>query len=121
MNANITTARLATIASDLDRAARELAHSNLPDGHGQTDRDAEAFALLYVQAMAETCGALAADQCPTGEGWDPSDWLPADAAAVRDAARLVGVELDRTDWRVLFAAYAAPSDSAFDVQGLARR
>lgn len=117
----ITAAAIETLAPQMDRNARELAHSNMPDGHGQTDRDAEAFALLYVQATAETCGALAADQCPAGESWAPSDWLPADAAAVRDAARLVGVELDRADWRVLFAAYSAPSDSAFDVQGLARR
>lgn len=115
----ITAATIETLAPQMDRNARELAHSNMPDGHGQTDRDAEAFAVLYVQAMAETCGALAADQVSTGT-WDPSDWLPADLEAVREAAALVGVELDRADWRRLFGWYASPSVGAFDVCGLRR-
>lgn len=76
-------------------------------------------AIAYVRAMAETCGAHAAARVSVGT-WEPSDFLPGDAVAIRKAAELAGVTLDRSDWRNLFALYAAPSDSAFTVCGLAR-
>lgn len=113
MNTAITTTAIEALAPQMDRNARELAHSEV------APCDGPAFALAYVQATAETCGALAADHVSSGT-WDPSDWLPADHDAVREAAALVGVELDRADWRRLFGWYVSPSDGAFDVCGLRR-
>jgi len=113
MNSTITQAQLDAVAPSLDRNARERAHgmSDTPEG----------FACDYVRAMAETCGALAADQCATGEEWDPADWLTEDSKAVEAAAEAVSVELDGDDWRDLWRLYRAPSAGAFDVCGLARR
>ena len=116
MHSTITQTELDTIAADLDRAARERAHGMSPSSDGPT-----AFACDYVRAMAETCGALAADQCATGEEWDPADWLSEDSRAVTQAAELVGVELDGDDWRDLWRLYRAPSDGAFLACGLALR
>ena len=110
-----TAAEIDAIAGSLWDPARELAHSEVAPCDGPT------FAEAYVKAVAECCGALAAKQVPAGEEWKPEEWLSADLAAVREAAELVGVELEPSDWRDLRALYNAPSDSAFDVCGLAKR
>lgn len=109
----MTQTELDTIAPKMDTAARELAHSN---GYDTPD----AFARGYVLAVAETCGALAADQCADGEAWAPADWLGGDIDAVTEACDLVGLDLGSVA-REAWALYIAPSASAFDVQGLARR
>ncbi len=115
----MTTTEIDTIAPQMDRAARELAHVTGAD-------TPEAFARAYVIAVAETCGAAAADQCADGEEWEPAGWLDGDRDAVLDAMRLVGLgERPGVDaspmWRDAWARYLAPSPGAFDVQGLARR
>lgn len=110
----MTQTELDMIAPKMDTAARELAHSI---GHDTPD----AFARGYVLAVAETCGALAADQCADGEEWAPADWLAGDSLAVADAGDLVGLDLDGNFWREAWRLYRKPSLSAFDVQGLARR
>ena len=74
----ITQDRLDAIAADLDRAARELAHS--------TTDTAEDFGVAYVRAVAETCGAIAADQCAAGEAWAPEAILDGDRDAITEAA-----------------------------------
>lgn len=109
----MTQTELDTIALKMDRAARELAHSN---GYDTPD----AFARGYVLAVAECCGALAADQCADGEEWAPADWLTGDWEAVADACDLVGLDANGVA-RDAWALYLAPSPSAYDVQGLARR
>lgn len=109
----MTQTELDTIAPQMDTAARELAHAN---GYDTPD----AFARGYVLAVAETCGALAADQCADGMEWDPADWLAGDSMAVADAGDLVGLDLDGDFWRAAWRLYRAPSLSAFDVQGIAR-
>lgn len=117
MNSTIAAATLATLAPSLDAAARELAHSNMPDG----SHDAADFAVAYVRAIAETCGALAADQCADGEEWAPAEWLDGDSDAVTDAAELMGVDLDGADWTALRRIYEAPTAAAFLACGLAVR
>ena len=113
----MTQTELDTIAPKMDTAARELAHSN---AHASGDGAPDAFARGYVLAVAECCGALAADQCADDEAWEPADWLTGDWEAVADACELVG--LDACDLaREAWALYLAPSLGAFDVQGLARR
>ena len=78
----------------LDRAgqlwfpARELAHAEV------APCDAETFARAYIEAVAACCGALAAQQVPAGDTWAPAAWLPADHAAVEEAANLLGIEID---------------------------
>lgn len=109
----MTQTELDTIAPKMDTAARELAHAN---GYDTPD----AFARGYVLAVAETCGALAADQCADGEEWAPADWLTGDLGALVDACDLVGLDLGGIA-RDAWALYVAPSAGAFDVQGLARR
>jgi hypothetical protein len=109
----MTQTELDTIAPQMDRAARELAHSN---GHDTPD----AFARAYVLAVAECCGALAADQCADGEEWEPAGWLTGDWEALEEACDLVGLDAGGVV-REAWALYLAPSPGAFDVQGLARR
>jgi len=58
----MTQTELDTIAPQMDRAARELAHAT---GYDTPD----AFARGYVLAVAECCGAASADQCAPGEAW----------------------------------------------------
>jgi len=117
MHSTITAETLATIAPRLDRAARELAHSNLPDGsHVPAD-----FAVAYVRAIAETCGALAADQCADGEEWAPAEWLDGDSDAVTEAAELMEIDLDGFDWTALRRIYEAPTAAAFAACGLRAR
>jgi hypothetical protein len=113
MQTSITQTQLDTIAADLDPAARELAHSHGPE-------TAEAFAVQYVRAVAEVCGALASRECPYGEGWAPVDFLEGCTAAIRDAAEAVGIEMEPADWRSLFRLYEDPSDSAYDHAGIGR-
>ena len=115
----MTQIELDTIAPKMDTAARELAHSN---GYDTPD----AFARGYVLAVAETCGALAADQCADDEEWAPAEWLTGDHEAVTDAMLLVGLggsygAGETSLWREAWSLYVAPSPSAFDVQNLARR
>ena len=115
----MTQTELDTIAPQMDASARELAHSN---GYDTPD----AFARGYVLAVAECCGALAADQCADDEEWAPAEWLTGDHEAVLDAMRLVGIggafgAGETSLWRDAWELYVAPSPSAFDVQGLARR
>ncbi len=112
-----TAETLAAIAPSLDAAARELAHSNMPDG----SHSAENFAVAYVRAIAETCGALAANQCADGEDWAPAEWLDGDSDAVTEAAELMGIDLDGHDWTALRRIYEAPSAAAFAACGLAVR
>ena len=107
----MTQTELDTIAPTMDTAARELAHSN---GHDTPD----AFARGYVLAVAECCGALAADQGADDEEWAPADWLTGDLEALVEACDLVGLDLGDIA-RAAWSLYVAPS--AFDVQGLARR
>ena len=119
----MTQTELDTIAPKMDTAARELAHSN---AHAVGDGAPDAFARGYVLAVAECCGALAADQCADDEEWAPAEWLTGDSDAVLDAMRLVGLDgafgAGATPlWRDAWELYVAPSPSAFDVQGLARR
>ena len=109
----MTQAELDMIAPNMDTAARELAHSI---GYDTPD----AFARGYVLAVAECCGALAADQCAEGEEWAPADWLTGDWEALIDACDLVGLDLGGVA-RDAWALYCAPSPGAYDVQGLARR
>jgi hypothetical protein len=109
----MTQTELDTIAPKMDRAARELAHSN---GYDTPD----AFACGYVLAVAECCGALAADQCADDEAWAPADWLIGDWEAVADACDLVGLDAGGVV-REAWALYREPSLGAYDVQGLARR
>lgn len=109
----MTQTELDTIAPKMDTAARELAHSI---GYDTPD----AFARGYVLAVAECCGALAADQCADGEEWAPADWLTGDLETLVDACDLVGLDLGGVA-REAWALYIAPSPGAFDVQGLARR
>ena len=109
----MTQTELDTIAPTMDTAARELAHSN---GHDTPD----AFARGYVLAVAECCGALAADQCADGEEWAPADWLGGDIDAVVEACDLVGLDLGGIA-REAWALYVSPSAGAFDAQSLARR
>lgn len=116
MKTTITTARLTSIAADLIPAARELAHSDMPDG----SRSAEDFAAGYVRAVAETCGAMASVQCASGEAWAPSSILDGDADAIREAAEAMEITLDAADWRELGRLYRAPRDNAYDVLGEAR-
>lgn len=116
MNTTITADRLTSIAADLIPAARELAHSDMPDG----SRSAEDFAVAYVRAVAETCGATASVQCAAGEAWEPESILDGDAEAIREAAEAVEMTLDAADWRDLARLYRAPSDNAYDVLGEAR-
>lgn len=113
----MTQTELDTIAPKMDTAARELAHSN---AHAVGDGAPDAFARGYVLAVAECCGALAADQCADSEEWAPADWLTGDIEALVDACDLVGLDLGGIA-REAWALYVAPSPSAFDVQGLARR
>jgi hypothetical protein len=117
MHSTITAAALATLAPSLDAAARELAHSNMPDG----SHEAADFAVAYVRAIAETCGALAADQCASGEEWAPAEWLDGDSDAVTEAAELMEIDLDGADWTALRRIYEAPSAAAFAACGLAVR
>ncbi len=117
MHSTITAETLAAIAPSLDAAARELAHSNMPDG----SHEASDFAVAYVLAIAETCGALAADQCASGEEWAPAEWLDGDSDAVTEAAELMGIDLDGHDWTALRRIYEAPRASAFLACGLAQR
>lgn len=116
MNSTVTAETLAAIAPSLDAAARELAHSNMPDG----SHEASDFAVGYVRAVAETCGALASVQCAAGEAWEPESILDGDAEAIREAAEAVQVTLDAADWRALGRLYRDPRDSAYDVLGEAR-
>jgi hypothetical protein len=117
MTTTLTAAALAAIAPSLDAAARELAHSNLPDGsHAPAD-----FAVAYVRAIAETCGALAADQCASDEEWAPAEWLDGDSDAVTEAAELMSIDLDGSDWSALRRIYEAPSAAAFAACGLSPR
>ena len=109
----MTQTELDTIAPKMDTAARELAHSI---GYDTPD----AFARGYVLAVAECCGALAADQCADDEEWAPADWLTGDIEALVEACDLVGLDLGGVA-REAWALYVSPSPSAFDVQGLARR
>ena len=109
----MTQTDLDTIAPKMDTAARELAHSN---GHDTPD----AFARGYVLAVAECCGALAADQCADDEEWAPADWLTGDLEALVDACDLVGLDLGGIA-REAWSLYVAPSPSAFTVQNLGRR
>lgn len=104
MIATITTAAIEALAPSMDHDARELAHSNV-----DLPCDGPTFAVAYVRAMAEVCGRSASEQVPSGDRWAPVDFLPADATAIRAAAELVGVELDRADWRELFAVYRSAS------------
>jgi len=99
----MTTTEIDTIAPQMDRAARELAHS---DG----DDTPEAFARGHVLAVAECCGALAADQCADGEEWEPAGWLEGDRDAVLDAMLLV-----------MLLVGLGERPGAYDAQGLARR
>jgi hypothetical protein len=117
MHSTITAAALATLAPSLDAAARELAHGDMPDG----SHEAADFAVAYVRAIAETCGALAADQCASGEEWAPAEWLDGDSDAVTEAAELMGIDLDGTDWTALRRIYEAPTAAAFLACGLAVR
>ena len=100
MHSTITTAQLDTIAPQLWRPARELAHS-------LGTSDGPAYATAYVEAVARLCGGVAADQCADGEAWAPADWLAGDLAAVREAAGVVCVELSADDWPRLWALYCA--------------
>jgi hypothetical protein len=114
---------LDTIAPKMFFAARELAHSN---AHASGDGAPDAFARGYVLAVAECCGALAADQCADDEEWSPAEWLTGDSDAVLDAMRLVGLDGafgagETSLWRDAWELYVAPSPSAFDLQNLARR
>ena len=109
----MTQTELDTIAAKMDTAARELAHSN---GYDTPD----AFARGYVLAVAECCGALAADQCADDEEWAPADWLTGDIEALVDACDLVGLDLGGIA-REAWSLYVAPSASAFTVQNLSRR
>ena len=107
----MTQTELDTIAPQMDTAARELAHSN---AHASGDGAPDAFARGYVLAVAECCGALAADQCADDEEWAPAEWLTGDLEALVEACDLVGLDLGcfaREAW----ALYVAPSPSAFDV------
>lgn len=117
MNSTITAAALATLAPSLDAAARELAHSNMPDG----SHEAADFAVAYVRAIAETCGALAADQCASGEEWAPAEWLDGDSDAVTEAAELMEIDLDGADWTALRRIYETPTAAAFLACGLRAR
>lgn len=110
----ITQTQLDTIAADLDPAARELAHSHSPE-------TAEAFAVQYVRAVAEVCGATASAQCAEGEEWEPEGILPADWDAIREAAEVVGVTIDGVLATAIGRLYRHPSTSAYDAAGLARR
>lgn len=109
----MTQTELDLIAPQMDRAARELAHATCYDTPG-------AFARGYVLAVAECCGALAADQCADDETWAPADWLTGDLDALVDACDLVGLDLGGVA-RDAWARYCEPSPGAYDVQGLARR
>lgn len=95
------------------RAAREMAH-------GSADSD-ESYPREHVLCVAERLGAASASQCAEGEEWEPADWLQGDADAIREAAADARVTLDPTLWRECWGRYTAPSLSAYDVQGLARR
>jgi hypothetical protein len=117
MTSTITAETLAAIAPSLDSAARELAHSNMPDG----SHEAADFAVAYVRAIAETCGALAANQCASGEEWAPAEWLDGDSDAVTEAAEMMEIDLDGADWTALRRIYEAPSAAAFAACGLAVR
>lgn len=116
MNTTITADAITAIAADLIPAARELAHSDMPDG----SRSAEDFAVGYVRAVAETCGATASVQCAAGEAWEPESILDGDHDAITEAAELMGVTLDAADWRALGRLYREPRDNAYDVLGEAR-
>ncbi len=101
-----TAAEIDAIAGSLWDPARELAHGEVAPCDGPT------FAEAYVRAVAECCGALAAKQVPAGEQWAPEDWLPADIGAVKEAAHLLGVEIDAAMRGRLWRLYSEPSDSA---------
>jgi len=115
----MTQTEIDTIAPQMYAPARELAHS---DGYDTPD----AFARGYVIAVAECCGALAADQCADGEAWAPVEWLTGDRDAVLDAMRLVGLGGsygvgETALWAAAWVLYETPRSGAFDMQGLARR
>lgn len=101
MQTAITVSQLDTIAPSLWAPARDLAHSDMPDG----SRDAADFAVAYVEATARLAGGVAASQCAPGESWAPADWLDGDIALVREAAEAVGATLDGADLRRLWAIY----------------
>jgi hypothetical protein len=109
----MTQTELDTIAPKMDTAARELAHANGYDTPGT-------FARGYILAVAECCGALAADQCADDEAWEPADWFTGDWEAIVDACDLVGLDAGGVA-REAWERYLAPSPGAFDAQGLARR
>ncbi len=113
MQTTITQTALDTIAPSLNTAAREMAHAACP-------ADAAAFAVAYVRAVSEICGALASAQCAYGQAWEPADFLEGCTAAVQEAADAVCIELEHSDWRSLFRLYEDPSDSAYDHAGMAR-
>jgi hypothetical protein len=113
----MTQTELDTIAPKMYAPARELAHSN---AHASGDGAPDAFARGYVLAVAECCGALAADQCADDEAWEPADWLTGDWEAIVDACDLVGLDAGGVA-REAWALYREPSLGAYDVQGLARR
>ena len=114
MQTTITQTALDAIAPSLDPAAREMAHAACPD-------DAAAFAVEYVRAVAEVCGATASAQCAEGEEWEPEGILPADWDAIREAAEVVGVTIDGVLATAIGRLYRHPSTSAYDAAGLARR
>ena len=89
----------------------------MPEG----SHDAADFAVAYVRAIAETCGALAANQCASGEEWAPAEWLDGDSDAVTEAAELMEIDLDGADWTALRRIYEAPTAAAFAACGLAVR
>lgn len=110
----ISVSELDAIAGGFDASARELAHSNA------APCDVRTYAVAYVRALAEVCGARASAECSVGESWDPSEWLREDWSAVVEAAELLCVEIDRDARRELWRLYLHPSDGAYTVCGLAR-
>ena len=93
-------------AGQLWDAARELAHADVAPCDGPT------YAEAYVKAVAACCGALAEQQVPAGDTWTPEAWLPADLAAVEEAAELLGVEVDGYLRGKLWRLYQEPGDDA---------
>lgn len=101
MHATITQTRLDAVAAQLDRTAREAAHSEMV-----SDSTAADFAVAYLRALPRSLFAQSAEQCAPGETFAPADMLPGDADYIREQAALLGVELDGVDWSELRREYA---------------
>lgn len=98
----------------MDLAAARLVRA---DGNDAPDT----FGRAYVLAVAETCGAEAADQCADGETWAPAGWLRGDETAVTTARNLLEVPLDAHLWHDAWECYANPRPEAFAACGLTPR